>query len=48
MVCLFIGNTESTAYGSTTIIHGKDNGWLGASLAVGDAVVVSIFFISYA
>ncbi|XP_052095475.1 integrin alpha pat-2-like isoform X2 [Mytilus californianus] len=34
------GNVEDTDYAHEQIYHGKDNGWLGASLAVGDAVLV--------
>ncbi|CAC5408555.1 ITGA9 [Mytilus coruscus] len=34
------GNVEDRDYDKVQIYHGKDKGWLGASLAVGDAVLV--------
>ncbi|XP_076094714.1 integrin alpha-9-like isoform X2 [Mytilus galloprovincialis] len=34
------GNVEDTDYAGNQIYHGKDNGWLGGSLAVGDAVLI--------
>lgn len=39
-VSSFKGNVEDTDYAGNQIYHGKDNGWLGGSLAVGDAVLV--------
>lgn len=42
LICVssFKGNVEDTDYAGNQIYHGKDNGWLGGSLAVGDAVLV--------
>ncbi|VDI79795.1 integrin alpha 9 [Mytilus galloprovincialis] len=34
------GNVKDTDYAGNQIYHGKDNGWLGGSLAVGDAVLI--------